>query len=88
MEIELTRNMKVALLEAVKTGILNMAIFDNEMPEQAQSIEDIEKEIVRIETLEPKAYLLALSELMRAYASEEITKDAYLAKRIELMNSK
>ena len=74
MEIELTRNMKVALLEAVKTGILNMAIFDNEMPEQAQSIEDIEKEIVRIETLEPKAYLLALSELMRAYASEEITK--------------
>lgn len=80
--------MKVELLKAVESGTLDMAIFDDERPEKAQSIEDIEKEIVRLEMLEPKAYLLALSELMRAYASGEITTDVYRAKRMELVTSK
>ena len=88
MKIELTRTLKVALLEAVKTGTLDMAIFDDERPEQAQSIEDIEREIVRLEMMQEKPYLLALSKLMRAYASDEITKDAYLAERIKLITSK
>ncbi len=88
MKIELTRTLKVALLEAVKTGTLDMAIFDDERPEQAQSIEDIEREIVRLEMFQDKAYLLELSELMRAYASNEITKDAYLTERIKLITTK
>lgn len=88
MKIELTRELKVTLLEAVKNGILDLSIFDKEQKEQKQTIEDIECEIVRLEMLEPKAYLLALSDLMSKYAKGEITIDEYTKQRINLIKSK
>lgn len=88
MKIELTRDLKVTLLEAVKSGSLDLSIFDKEREEQAQGIEEIEREIVRLEMLEPKAYLLALSDLMKRYAKGEITADEYARQRITLINSK
>lgn len=88
MTIELTRDLKVTLLEAVKSGTLDLSIFDKAKEEQTQSIEEIEKEIVRLEMLEPKAYLLALSDLMRRYANGEITASEYTKERITLIKSK
>lgn len=88
MKIELTRDLKVTLLEAVKSGTLDLSIFDKAREEQAQSIEEIEYEIVRLEMLEPKAYLLALSDLMRQYANGEITASEYTKQRIILIKSK
>ena len=88
MKIELTRDLKVTLLEAVKSGTLDLSIFDKAREEQAQSIEEIEYEIVRLEMLEPKAYLLALSDLMRQYAKGEITASEYTNQRIILIKSK
>lgn len=88
MKIELTREQKVTLLEAVKSGTLDTSIFDKAQAEQGQSIEDIEHEIVRLEMLEPKAYLLALSDLMSRYAKGEITIDEYTKQRINLIKSK
>ena len=88
MKIELTRDLKVMLLEAVKSGTLDLSIFDKAREEQEQSIEEIEHEIVRMEMLEPKAYLLELSDLMRQYANGEITASEYTKQRITLIKSK
>ena len=88
MKIELTRDLKVTLLEAVKSGTLDLSIFDKVKEEQEQSIEEIEHEIVRLEMLEPKAYLLELSDLMRQYANGEITASEYTKQRIILIKSK
>ena len=88
MKIELTRDLKVTLLEAVKSGTLDLSIFDKAREEQAQSIEEIEYEIVRLEMLDPRAYLLALSDLMRQYANGEITASEYTKQRIILIKSK
>lgn len=88
MKIELTRDLKVTLLEAVKSGTLDLSIFDKVKEEQEQSIEEIEHEIVRLEMLEPKAYLLELSDLMRQYANGEITASEYTKQRITLIKSR
>ena len=88
MKIELTRDLKVTLLEAVKSGTLDLSIFDKAREEQEQSIEEIEHGIVRMEMLEPKAYLLELSDLMRQYANGEITASEYTKQRITLIKSK
>lgn len=88
MKIELTRDLKVMLLEAVKSGTLDLSIFDKAREEQAQNIEEIDHEIVRLEMLEPKAYLLELSDLMRQYANGEITASEYTKQRITLIKSK
>lgn len=88
MKIELTRGLKVTLLEAVKSGTLDLSIFDKVKEEQEQSMEEIEHEIVRLEMLEPKEYLLELSDMMRQYANGEITATEYTKQRITLIKSK
>lgn len=88
MKIELTRDLKVTLLEAVKSGTLDLSIFDKVKEEQEQSMEEIEHEIVRLEMLEPKEYLLELSDLMRQYANGEMTASEYTKQRITLIKSK
>jgi len=88
MKIELTRDLKVTLLEAVKSGSLDLSIFDKAKEGQAQSIEEIDHEIVRLEMLEPKEYLLELSDLMRQYANGEMTASEYTKQRITLIKSK
>lgn len=88
MKIELTRDLKVTLLEAVKSGTLDFSIFDKVKEEQEQSMEEIEHEIVRLEMLEPKEYLLELSDLMRQYANGEMTASEYTKQRITLIKSK
>lgn len=88
MKIELTRDLKVTLLEAVKSGTLDLSIFDKVKEEQEQSMEEIEHEIVRLEMLEPKEYLLELSDMMRQYANGEITASEYTKQRITLIKSK
>ena len=88
MKIELTRDLKVTLLEAVKSGTLDLSIFDKVKEEQEQSMEEIEHEIVRLEMLEPKEYLLELSDMMRQYANGEITATEYTKQRITLIKSK
>lgn len=88
MKIELTRDLKVTLLEAVSSGTLDLSIFDKEQKEQTETLEDIEREIVRLEMFEPKAYLLELSDLMSKYAKGELTADEYGKQRINLIKSK
>ena len=88
MKIELTRDLKVTLLEAVKSGTLDLSIFDKVKEEQEQSMEEIEHEIVRLEMLEPKEYLLELSDMMRQYANGEMTASEYTKQRITLIKSK
>lgn len=84
MTIKLTHKAKIALLEAINSGFLDTSIFDDETSAQAQTIEDIEREIVRIEKFEGNSYLLALSDLMRRFASNEITEEVYISERIQL----
>lgn len=84
MTIKLTHKAKIALLEAINSGFLDTSIFDDETSAQAQTIEDIEMEIVRIEKFEGNSYLLALSDLMRRFASNEITEEVYISERIKL----
>ena len=52
MNIKLTHKAKIALLEAINSGYLDTSIFDDETSAQEQTIEDIEREIVRIEKFE------------------------------------
>lgn len=84
MTIKLTHKAKIALLEAINSGFLDTSIFDDETSAQAQTIEDIEREIVRLEKAEGGQYLLALSDLMRRFASNEITEEVYISERIKL----
>ena len=88
MKIELTRDLKVTLLEAVKNGTLDLSIFDKAREEQAQSIEETQHDIVRLAMLDPKASLLALSDLMRQYANGEITASEYTNQRSNMIKSK
>lgn len=84
MNIKLTHKAKIALLEAINSGYLDTSIFDDETSAQEQTIEDIEREIVRIEKFEGNSYLLALSDLMKRFASNEITDEVYISERIKL----
>ena len=84
MKIKLTHKTKIALLEAINSGYIDTSIFDNETSEQEITIEDIEREIVRLEKAEGRQYLLALSDLMRRFASNEITEEVYISERIKL----
>lgn len=84
MTIKLTHKAKIALLEAINSGYLDTSIFDDETSAQEQTIEDIEREIVRIEKFEGNSYLLALSDLMKRFASNEITDEVYISERIKL----
>ena len=84
MKIKLTHKTKIALLEAINSGYLDTSIFDDETSEQEMTIEDIEREIVRIEKFEGNSYLLALSDLMKRFASNEITDEVYISERIKL----
>ena len=84
MNIKFTHKAKIALLEAINSGYLDTSIFDDETSAQEQTIEDIEREIVRIEKFEGNSYLLALSDLMKRFASNEITDEVYISERIKL----
>lgn len=86
MEIELTRKLKIALLESVKSGTLDLSIFDEAKAEQMPDIETIERETVRLEKLYGNEYLLALSDLMRLYATNQISESEYIKQRINLNN--
>ena len=73
-KIELTRELKVTLLEAVKSGSLDLSIFYEEEYEQEMSIDEIIREIVRLEQATyDRKYLIALSELMRKFADGDIS---------------
>lgn len=84
MKIKLTHKTKISLLEAINSGYIDTSIFDNKTSEQEITIEDIEREIVRLEKAEGGQYLLALSDLMRRFASNEITEEVYISERIKL----
>ena len=49
-------------------------------------IETIERETVRLEKLYGNEYLLALSDLMRLYATNQISESEYIKQRINLNN--
>lgn len=86
MKIELARSQKIALLEAVQKGVLDTSTFERR-DNEPQCIEDIEREIIRLEILElSNNGLLELSELMRDYSTGKITLEEYITQRIELIN--
>ena len=86
MKIELSHRQKIALLEAVQSGTLDTSIYERQ-DNEPQNIEDIEREIIRLEILElSNSGLLALSELMRDYATGKLSREEYITKRIELIN--
>lgn len=86
MEIKLTHQQKIALLEAVQCGMLDTSIFDvSEKENGTTKIEDIEREIIRLELNDYQGILLPLAELLRQYAMQEITREEYITKRIELI---
>ena len=71
-------------IEDIETSAQEQTIEDIETSAQEQTIEDIEREIVRIEKFEGNSYLLALSDLMKRFASNEITDEVYISERIKL----
>lgn len=86
MKIELSHRQKIALLEAVQSGTLDTSIYERQ-DNEPQSIEDIERKIIQLEILElSNSGLLALSELMRDYATGKLSREEYITKRIELIN--
>lgn len=79
-EIQLTREHKIALLEAIQRGTLDLSIFDRKT-DDAMTLREIETEIVRIERGgNPRALALLTLE----WCDGKITTDEYITKRLEL----
>lgn len=84
MTIDLTREQKVHLLEAVQTGTLDLSLFDTK--KNSTSLEDVAAEIIRVEKLETKENLIKRAELMIRFAKDEITANEWIAALIDLWN--
>ena len=84
MNIKLTHEQKIALLEAVQCGFLDTSILED-AEKDSTNIEDIEREIIRLEMFDGN--MLARAELMRQYAMHEITQEEYISQRIGLIKN-
>lgn len=84
MIITLTHDLNVQLLEAIKRGELDTSIFDEQQSE-SRTLAEIEAEIVRLEDTDKyDGTMLKLSELMRRYALNEISREEYVQERLKL----
>lgn len=81
MEIKLTHQQKILLLEAVQCGWLDTSVFEKSEDER-MNVEDLEREIIRLEAFDGR--MLERSELMRKYALGEIGFEEYLRQRLEM----
>lgn len=80
-EIKLTHKQKIALLEAVQSGTIDLSIFENDRPDESMTRREIESEIVRLERLgNPRAMALLTLE----WCDGKLTDDEYITKRLEL----
>lgn len=84
MIVILTHELRVHLLEAIKQGELDTDIFDA-VEDDKRTPQEIEAEIVRLELCDfSKDGLLKLSDLMRQYALNEISREQYINERLKL----
>lgn len=78
-EIELTHSQKIALLEAIKRGSLDLGIFGN-LNDEPETDEEIIKELVRLEKLgNPRKHV----ELMTKWINGDLTDNEYIAERLK-----
>lgn len=78
-EIQLNYKQKIALLEAVQSGTLDLSIFDR--PDEEMTRREIETEIVRLERLgNPRALALLTLE----WCDGKLTDEEYITKRLEI----
>ena len=78
--IELNHKQKIALLEAVQCGRLDLGIFDA-LGKEAQTERDIIAEIVRIEKMSNPG---KLADLMKQWANGNLTDAEYIEQRLKL----
>ena len=78
-EVKLTHALKIALLEAIQRGTLNLSIFDKPTDTEA-SKEEITAEIIRLEKYgNPKLW----ARLMDEWANGKLTDEEYLQERLK-----
>lgn len=78
-EIQLNHKQKIALLEAVQSGTLDLSMFDR--PDEEMTRREIETEIVRLERLgNPRALALLTLE----WCDGKLTDEEYITKRLEI----
>lgn len=78
-EITLNHAQKVAMLEAIQSGILDLSIFDQ--PDEEMTIYEIESEIVRLEKIHNPRELALLT---LEWCDGKISDDEYIKKRLDL----
>lgn len=84
MKITLDRELKVALLEAVKLGEIDTDIFPLKTTERnSMQLSEIAAETVRLQKLN-KASLQQEAELMIKFAKDELSTDEYINALTEL----
>ena len=84
MKITLDRELKVALLEAVKLGEIDTDIFPMRTTDRNEmQLKEIAAETVRLQKLN-KASLQQEASLMIKFANNEITTDEYINELTEL----
>ena len=84
MIIELTRAEKVVLLEAVKSGVLDLTRLDRGEAANAMSRAAVVRELCRLETLHDFEYIKAVAGLMHRFAAGEIDIKTYTRERLLL----
>lgn len=76
--ITLNHAQKIALLEAVQNGVLDLSIFDKQSSNELTP-EAIERELLRLEMIDG---LREKAALLLKLADKEITEDEYIAIRL------
>lgn len=83
MKIQLTKELKIALLKAVESGELDTDILPSvKRDETKESIEEIAAEIIRLQKTSPN--LKEEARLMMQYADGTITSEEWIKAYIEL----
>lgn len=77
--IQLDRKLKIALLEAVERGTLDLSIFECKHEDMNQR--DVMREIVRLEKNENP---VELARLITEWATGQIDDEEYITKRLAL----
>ncbi len=78
-EVKLTHALKIALLEAIQRGTLDLSIFDKQTDEAATK-EAVTAEIIRLEKCgNPKLW----ARLMDEWANGKLTDEEYLQERLK-----
>lgn len=81
--IELTHELKVKLLEAIKAGSLDLLMLPK--PYENATDEEIARELIRCYKFDSKEYILKKADLLRRFATGELTTGQFEEDMFALM---